>query len=218
VISIQKTLTLVDPRNISDIRYTENETYQQQLNVADIIVATKTDSCSENDLKRLQDFLAEQGLSSKPFFAIQNGELDHSWLKGSADTNNSEKHHHHHHSTENTPLPMPGDDDFPECGYLHIENVSADFTALGWLFDPKFTFDKTQLDALLMGVEAERMKALFKTNEGDYSYNLAAGVLSDNEVNDLVDSRVEIITDNAARFDQFETALTRCIQSTSGGS
>ena len=41
VLSIEKTLTLVDARNLQDERYTSHETFRQQLSIADVVVANK---------------------------------------------------------------------------------------------------------------------------------------------------------------------------------
>jgi len=43
VLSIQKIITLVDARQLSDIRYTANETFNQQIAIADVIVGNKQD-------------------------------------------------------------------------------------------------------------------------------------------------------------------------------
>ena len=57
VLSIQKTLTLVDARNLADERYTSHATFRQQLSIADIVVANKDDLYSEEDRTALQSFV-----------------------------------------------------------------------------------------------------------------------------------------------------------------
>src|SRR6056297_1488027 len=59
VLSMQKTLTLVDARNLSDQRYTAHDTFRQQLEIADIVVANKNDLSSDADRQKLTAFVGE---------------------------------------------------------------------------------------------------------------------------------------------------------------
>src|SRR5690606_11188265 len=49
VLDLRATLTLVDPRKLSDERYTGNANFQDQLAVADVLVANKTDLANAQD-------------------------------------------------------------------------------------------------------------------------------------------------------------------------
>ena len=43
VLSLQATLSLVDARKISDTRYTSNDTFNQQIEIAEVVIANKAD-------------------------------------------------------------------------------------------------------------------------------------------------------------------------------
>ena len=60
IIALQKTITLVDARQLSDPRYLDNETFQQQIAIADVIVANKQDLYSSSDKSALENYLQDQ--------------------------------------------------------------------------------------------------------------------------------------------------------------
>ena len=61
-LSVGATLTLVDARKVSDSRYTEHETFNEQLEMGDVIVATKADLYQDSDFAALQSYLADNDL------------------------------------------------------------------------------------------------------------------------------------------------------------
>jgi len=60
VIDLRATLTLIDPRRIRDSRYTGNATFIQQIAVADVLVANKSDQCTDEDFSSLDAYLVEK--------------------------------------------------------------------------------------------------------------------------------------------------------------
>lgn len=57
VLKNQKTITLVDARQLSNKRYTEHVTFKQQIHIADIVVGNKQDLYSSNDCNALNDYV-----------------------------------------------------------------------------------------------------------------------------------------------------------------
>ena len=53
ILSLQKTLTLVDARKLSDQRYISHETFNQQIAIADTIIGNKLDLYDDGDRTRL---------------------------------------------------------------------------------------------------------------------------------------------------------------------
>lgn len=70
-------------------------------------------------------------------------------------------------------------------------------------------FDYGKLLAFLTGLEAERMKAAFITDRGVFGYNLTLDGLTEIELDDLAESRFEVI---ATRVDsRWESRLQDCL-------
>jgi len=97
-LDIRGTITLVNPAHLGDTRYREHDTYIDQLEVADALVATHADISSEEELEAFFE-LARGLYPPKPVIAaIAHGELDPAWLDlARAGTHDHDHHHHHHH-------------------------------------------------------------------------------------------------------------------------
>ena len=61
VLTLQKTLTLVDARNLSDARYTSHDTFNQQIAMADTIIGNKLDLYLSGDKEKLISYVKERG-------------------------------------------------------------------------------------------------------------------------------------------------------------
>ena len=62
---------------------------------------------------------------------------------------------------------------------------------------------------MLTGIYAERMKAVFITDDGVYGYNLTSDSLVEIELDDCLESRIELISDKVD--DSLESELLDCL-------
>ena len=81
VLKVQKILTLVNARHLLDERYTDNETYNQQISIADIVVGNKTDLYQPGDRQRLQSYVKQKGNSRATIVFTNNGDAGVSGIK-----------------------------------------------------------------------------------------------------------------------------------------
>lgn len=204
LLDLHATLTLVDARKIIDERYTSHDTFNQQLEIADVIVASKQDLYSGGDLANLEAYLGKQGLlADRELFAIQDGALNPDWLKRPARAWQQE-------AAKPIDLtqaePEPATPNFPDEGFIRMSNSGEGFQSHGWLFEPSFTFNKVDSGKLFQATKADRLKAILKTDSGNIGYNYAGDALEEIPLHALEDSRIEII---AREFDAqaFETEL-----------
>ncbi|MFT4821050.1 MAG: G3E family GTPase, partial [Candidatus Azotimanducaceae bacterium] len=85
LLNIQATLTLVDARKIADERYTRHATFNQQLEIADVVVASKSDLYGVNDLNNLRRYLESKGwLEQRELIEISGGVLSVDLLRRDA--------------------------------------------------------------------------------------------------------------------------------------
>ena len=61
VLSIQKIITLVDARKLKDSEYTNDETFNQQISIADILIGNKSDLYDEEDKINLMAYARQKG-------------------------------------------------------------------------------------------------------------------------------------------------------------
>ncbi|WP_299205036.1 GTP-binding protein [uncultured Amphritea sp.] len=201
VLDLRSTITLVDARKLSDSRYTENDTFNQQLQVADLVIAHKTDLYIAAETEQLIQYLQTLG-SDAPVINCTEGQLSLQWLEAASKhsgVTQSESSHHHDH--------FQADDRLPECGYLRKDNQSDGYYSSGWIFSPEFEFDFGKLEPLLMGIEAERLKAVFITDEGIFAFNMAESVLKVQALDEVMDSRIEVIGSEPSNWSGLEQQL-----------
>ena len=194
VLDLKATLTLVDARKITDIRYAQHETFKQQLQIADVILASKQDLYSGDDLANLKFYVQGQMLGDLPLHKVTQGQVKLEWLDRECAFEMAAEAHTeapHHHSNEGVFTHVLSD--LPDSGYIRKDNTGEGYESSGWIFDKRFVFDRQKLLELLTGLEVERLKGVFITQEGAISVNQADGVLSYTANDTSTDSRVEVI-------------------------
>jgi len=200
-------LTLVDARHLSDSRYAEHETFQQQMAIADVIVVNKRDLYCEQDQVALKAYLQEHSLSNVKLVFAEHGVIEHSLLEGQETM-----------TPDGTVVELPSSTDdnnqrfntpIPECGFIKALNHGEGFVSVGWRFSPRFEFDRNKLFAFLSGMNVERLKATFITNDGCFAYNLTKDALAEISFEHFEESRIEIIAGEQNRA--WEKGLFDCM-------
>lgn len=217
VLSVQNIVTLVDARHLSDSQYVEHETFQQQIAIADIIVGNKQDLYSDTDKAALKTYLATVNQEAAPLVFTEHGVIEPSLLEGIAatvsETSNSASSgtaSSTNHQVTSVNLEQPYDTSLPECGYLTARNKGQGHNSIGWRFSAEFEFEHTKLFTFLSGINAERLKATFITDNGFFGYNLAKNTLTETSFEHFDESRVEIIANHIS--DDWEQGLFDCLK------
>ena len=205
-LSVEKIITVVNARQLFDARYTDNETFNQQIEVADIVVGNKSDLYEPNDAEKLQTYAQERaGPEVKVVLAV-NGEIEHSLLTGASNNvdlaNHSAEHHHHH-------AEIPLDSTMPACGYIEKINEGDGYYSVGWRFQEDKIFRRDDLFSFLNGIDAERVKAVMNTENGVLGYNMADGSLTELALSGGGQSCIEIIS--TSMNDDWKTQLLQCL-------
>lgn len=207
LLSIQKTLTLVDARNLSDERYTTHGTFRQQLAIADVVVANKDDLYSSDDRRKLRTFVGEVCQPNTPVICTQKGKVSLDTLSGVTRIS-AEPSAEHEAKPQRL---LAGDLPFPDCGYVTAINGGEGFESIGWRFSPEKIFDRMRLIDFLRGLDVERMKGVFITPQGVFSYNLTRDGMTETALDDCSESRIEIIADEINSH--WINEITGCLQS-----
>ncbi|MFK7865740.1 MAG: GTP-binding protein [Pseudohongiellaceae bacterium] len=191
VIDLQKTVTLVDARKLSDDRYASNPTFNQQLDIADIFVANKEDLYSDKDRAVLAETIHQHSNSDVELQITRQGKINIECLKGAPfrKLDAAKPHNNAFDLTLSTDLP------FPSSGLISATNNGEGFSSKGWRFSPEIQFDRTKLLIFLNGLRVERLKAVFITSTGIFGYNMTPDALTEIRIDDSSESRIEIIAD-----------------------
>ncbi|MFO7529224.1 MAG: GTP-binding protein [Marinobacter sp.] len=204
ILAIGPVITLVDPRKLEDPRVLENVQFRDQVAAADILVANKTDLCTDTQLAHLDQWAAALEPAKQQVFRTLHGQLSPSWLDGKADPRDvSDPHaHHHHHGKAATPVP-----DIEDEPWQMVANRGQGHFSLGWRIHPKLVFDENLLMALAMDERVVRFKAVAHTLDGWRAINMVDGALSVSPSDSRELSRIELISAVEPDCQEFDQAL-----------
>lgn len=197
LLDLQKIVTLVDARRLHDDRYRQHKTFQQQVSVADLIVGNKHDLYGSNDAELLHNFVEHHGKKTADVVFVQHGQLSLDQLNHKTDTQADKKQPP---SLSDLPIFYPttktllSDQVLPKNGYLSAKNQGEGFCSIGWRFSKRFIFNKEALVNFLRELTVERVKGVFHTNQGNYSYNINEDTFQEQPLGFLDESRLEIIS------------------------
>ncbi|MGF1800419.1 GTP-binding protein [Vibrio gigantis] len=207
-VDLKATLGLVDPRNLSNEKYTSNQNFNDQLNSADVILGTKVDLVHAEDIDVFNDWVTDQTPAKVFHKLIHDGEvplevLDIERVYGSASTHLES--HHHDHAEQEPQFELP-----PGEAFIRKENKGQGYFSCGWLFGAEYKFDFDALFSMLSDLTAERVKAVVNTNQGCYAFNVANQVVSVNEITlDGFESRLEVIDSQLMPWGDLEQILLK---------
>lgn len=206
---LQRTLTLVGARNLTDTRYTSHDIFNQQIAIADTVIGNKADLYQKNNKERLVEYVKTHAKSGTDVHFVQHGRISLSHLIGATALNPTGKSHHHA-----TKKNLVSDLSIPECGFIKAINTGEGFSSIGWRFSSVNVFNYDKLQAFLnadCATNAERIKATFITERGTFGYNVTADGLTEVKLSNTKESRIEVISRQIDN--KFETLLMACIES-----
>lgn len=218
-IAVQGIITLVDARQITDPRYAGHAIFVQQLQAADVIVASKADSYDAGDMDFLHTWLAAQQLAEKPLYSSSGGNIQLGWL-GHIGKPVAEKPLAAKLLTATTPRlfgTLPASVATPAItehthGFYHKQHAATGYSSAGWVFAAPPVFDMALLLRLLDSINAERIKGIVRSREGVCSFNKAGNTLHAGELELTVeDSRIEIISSTALDWHALDKQLRACL-------
>lgn len=212
LLSLHATVTLIDARQIREGEFSKHPTFRDQVDVADVIIASKADLYQPDDLPALLNYLSSRGtLSNKPVYPVENGRVELDWLAAATAYTPGDSGDFPAQAADASA--EPARPELSEQGYLCMANSGEGFFSRGWIFDSTWVFDATRLHSLLTGFETDRAKGVFVTNEGVAAFNKADGVLKKIELDECLDSRIECIGRDERALEGLESALLECVVS-----
>jgi G3E family GTPase len=214
VLDLRAVIALVDPRKFSDARYLDNRTFNDQLRIADVVAANKTDLSTDEDRHNFHRYLEQLPAAGRIAGWITQGRIEPGWLQLP-----------HRRQRTGPPLPprksnwlepppqAPAAVELkPGEAFVRRENRGDGYYSCGWRFAGQTRFSFQHLMVLFSGVTADRLKAVLHTDRGAFAFNAEHGVLGVSEVGDSSDNVVELIQANSPDWQSLERELlaARC--------
>lgn len=205
-IDLRATIGLVDPRNLSNSKYTENQNFIDQLSISDIIIGNKVDQCHVSDIDAFNDWVTDQTPPKIYSQLVKQGKFPIELLDSQRRDNSPSSEvaqHHHEHAQQEPQFALA-----PDQTYVRKENKGQGYFSCGWLFGAEVIFDFDLLFSMLSDITAERVKGVLNTSNGCYAFNVSNGVVSVNEMSlEGFESRLEVIDSQLLPWDQLEAVL-----------
>lgn len=212
VLNMRAVITLLDARKLHDSRYTGHRIFQQQLAVADLLVANKADLYSDQDREQLDAFLeANQELKGKPRYLVEQGQLDPAWLEGASGQGRATTPSPVLTGKPNADVDDTGEQALPASGVRATHNEGEGYVSSGWRFAPERIFDYEQLRALLENVPAERIKGVAHTDQGAFTFNREGETLDHAPAHHQGESRLEVIAREEQALEGLGQRLQGCL-------
>jgi G3E family GTPase len=200
VLDLRATICLVDARKISDSRYREHPAFQDQLNLSDVLVASKADLYSDDDRSAFAALVSGSIPPKSTYAMISFGKVDCALLDlprnqyriaGFPDA----------HPVKELPFSLDGMQDIPdkkaapvsrESWVMH-EGSGEGYYRGSWLIGTRYRFDSNALSALITLFPYVRVKGIMQCHEGWLKINGSEGVVEYSAGEPQGYSRLEII-------------------------
>ncbi len=212
VLTLNATLCLVDPRQLLSEKYLSNQNFQDQLSLADVVVANKTEQLTTVDEERFAQFFAQAKPAKAALTWTTQGKISAELLAQPLNRGRKAHHlaqhlQHQHEHAENDGESVFSDD--PR--FIRKMGRGQGLVSCGWIFDPQQVFDLMQVAAVLDGLVVTRLKAALITTQGCYVINSVNGDCEFSAIDELKESRIEIISEQALDWEQMEIRLCQCL-------
>ncbi|SEM14650.1 CobW family GTP-binding protein [Halomonas daqiaonensis] len=219
VLDVRDIITLLDPRRLDDPRARQNETFRDQLAMADGVALTMTDLATADQRRAARSWLDELWPVKRWIAEAPHGELPLSLLldgrRHSSSTDAASSTHQAARSEAATLVLEDVELHEPERGKpLREEGASLGHATLGWRWHASEIFDLDRLTTLLEALPAGlRVKGVLHTEDGWKLYNRAEGTVSQTETAWRRDSRLELIGEAGSlpAAEELEEKLAGCL-------
>lgn len=213
VLNLRAALTLVDARHLQSQRHREHPIFNDQLAVADVIVAHKSDTYTQADCDALEAYITQNHWQQTPLVYCQQGELSLDWLNQPCGFEPAPRATVRRESAPSDSIWQATMPDFPASGVIQRSNEGEGYYSLGWMIEPAQLFDPMPLKAWLDSLGMERVKGAFITSSGIFGYNRAGLDAQWWPLDEISCSRLEIIDSSPLASEGLTHSLLGCVHS-----
>ncbi|WP_111497117.1 CobW family GTP-binding protein [Marinobacter bohaiensis] len=217
VLDLRASVTLVDPRRLEEARVRDNINFRDQVAAADVLVASKADLCSDDQLAGFWAWSQAQQPAKQRFGTIRQGQLPLGWLDGPGGTATFADPHAHDAMIKEA-LPTFDDLAFSVASgqWVCRENRGQGYASLGWALPAATLFQTDRLYRALGSADLRRVKAVVHTPSGWQAVNGQEGDLATYPIREQTMARIELIADRPLDATCWERRLRDSVVSASG--
>ena len=212
-LDVRATICLVDPRDVDEPEIRDSQIFQDQVHLADILVANKVDLCDPEEVEAFDTWSRDLFPPKLRVEKTDRGRLTPEWLDLDSDPTKvplfPELHNHDNHDH---PMTIPERIDRGQP--FRSENEGYGRYACGWIFSPDEIFDEEQLVmAMAEDDSVERIKGAFRIGGDAILLNRAGKEIETRRTAYARDSRIEAISSSPdTDWDAIERGLLASIK------
>ncbi len=212
ILEIRATVCLADARKWAKEEIRSHETFQDQINLADVILANKVDLTDRLLVEKFIDWANSLFPPKLLVSAIEQAKIPIEYLdlihESSQKASFPDAHTHPHiHTSQET-------EELPDLG-KPIKKVLKGFGiyTCGWIFSKDEIFDLTKLKLFFQNAQGlNRAKGVFRTGKEWVFINAVGNEFSVQYIAYRKDSRIELIADYELDWLVFEVKINECIK------
>ena len=173
VLDVRATVCIMDARQLSSPRHVEHENFQDQIHLADVLVANKADLYGDADRTAFEDFALTLVPAKQKLGIVEQGRVDPRWLDIGRDHARRAAFPEAHAFLVEQAQSNPQGHGHAEPDWLMIEGCSDGYHRVGWMIRDHTPWPEDALRELLGSIEVERKKGIFETRAGWRALNQA---------------------------------------------
>ncbi|WP_286239110.1 CobW family GTP-binding protein [Neptuniibacter halophilus] len=214
VLSLQSVICLLDPRALDQPEVVSNPSFQDQLNLADLVLINKTDLASSAQLSAAREYISALYPAKQHVLETTRGELDPALLDHQRSAHFASQFPLAHQQTPVAePVLTPGLQlaPLPGAPFFRDGQGTGLFSA-GWVFNPNDKFRSQALFTLLDSLQdCQRAKGVFYTDRGWLLYNRVGEETDISPIAYRRDSRLELISHRKPDWHPVNAQLMACL-------
>jgi G3E family GTPase len=166
ILEVRATVCLVDARHLSSPRHLEHPNFQDQIHLADVLVANKADLYRPADTRAFEDFVAGLAPAKHKVACVEQGSIDPAWLDlGRSRARQAAFPEAHAFLVENASA-QSADGGADASDWLLIEGSGDGYRRAGWIIRQPAPWPAEALQIFVGELKVERKKGLFLTERG----------------------------------------------------
>ena len=214
VLDLRATICLVDARKLGELRYLEHPAFQDQLRMADVLVANKSDCYSDSDRSLFMELVDGSVPPKAAYSMISFGKIESRMLDlprdplrmaGFPDA----------HSAKALPFSLDGLDETPireikpvDSGiWTMFEGGWEGYFSGSWFIGSDYCFERDSLLSMLALYPSVRVKGIVRCDDGWVRINGGEGVLGLSGIEASGSSRLEFIDTSQVPCGEIELRL-----------
>ncbi|MEE9423705.1 MAG: GTP-binding protein [Methylococcales bacterium] len=198
VLDMRASICLLDPEKLKNTRYTNHESFVDQIALSDVLIANKTDLADKAAIQLFHRWAKHSNPQKAVISQTIQGQLDSAWLDVTRNPERCAIFPNAHRIINN----LQTSDTYSQ--------VKADnYQSFGQVFPSHSRFDYQQLHNAFSHLKAERIKGVFYTGKDWFLINCVDGKVDCTPCSASANSRIEIIAMGNDMQD-ITTALNKC--------